>query len=557
MSTQEHSYLNRLRADLVDRRISRRDFLRTATLLGMSAAAAYGFAGRASFAQEAVDPAILPKGGGIKIGMPVHAIDLPHAINWGEAANMLRPVLEYLTRTAADNITRPFLLESWQPSDDLKKWTLKLRPGITWRKGDRLTADHVIWNFQNVLDPKTGSSVVGLMQDYMLAEYDTGEKDEAGKLKKAYKIWDANAIEKIDDLTIVLNLKQPQLAVPEHLFHYPFMIVNPEDPKFSLDIDGTGAFRVAEFEASRRIKLEARENYWRPGFPRLQTVEFIDLGDDAGAAVAAITSGQVDALYDVGQDEALSIGSDGDIKIYDVTSAETLVVKMRADQKPFDDARIRMAMKLAVDSDLAMQVGLLGNGELAEHHHVCSVHPEYAKLPRMARDVERAKQLLAEAGYASGIDVELTAKNAPAKEGRVAEVLSQNWSEAGIRCKINMVPSAAYWDIWTDVPLGLTSWSHRPLGIMVLGLAYRTGVPWNETHYSNPKFDALLGKAEATPDVEARRKIMEEIEKLMQEDGPIAQPFWVKQLAAYHKRILNVQMHPSRYIFAEEMAVST
>ena len=82
------------------------------------------------------------------------------------------------------------------------------------------------------------------------------------------------------------------------------------------------------------------------------------------------------------------------------------------------------------------------------------------------------------------------------------------------------MPASKYWEIWTATPFGGTAWTHRPLGTMVLSLAYRTGVAWNETGYANPEFDKALDEAEATLDVEARRAIMEKVEKILQDDVP-------------------------------------
>src|SRR4029077_12633750 len=149
--------------------------------------------------------------------------------------------------TSQDNITRPSLLESWQPSPDLRSWTLVLRKNVTWHKGGPLVADQVIWNLMDCLDEKTGSSVIGLMQSYMLKEVDKGEKDDKGKPKKSLVLWDANAIEKIDDHTIRLNLSTPQISIPEDLFHYPLAILDPQEGgKFGVGSNGTGAFELAE-----------------------------------------------------------------------------------------------------------------------------------------------------------------------------------------------------------------------------------------------------------------------------------------------------------------------
>ena len=105
------------------------------------------------------------------------------------------------------------------------------------------------------------------------------------------------------------------------------------------------------------------------------------------------------------------------------------------------------------------------------------------------------------------------------------------------------------------MPFGYTIWYHRPLGVMVLGLAYRSGVPWNESGYTNADFDALLTQAEGTLDVEERRAIMAKIQKIMQEDGPIVQPFWRSIFTFFDKKVKGFQMHPTNYIFGEELGV--
>ena len=188
----------------------------------------------------------------------------------------------------------------------------------------------------------------------------------------------------------------------------------------------------------------------------------------------------------------------------EVVTAQTGVARMRLDQKPFDDPRVRKALRLATDASKVLQIAHKDVGEAAEHHHVCPMHPDYIKLPAMARDVEAAKKLLAEAGFADGLDIEINCKPDPSWEQAAVETMVGQWKEAGINAKINVLPSAKFWEVWDKVPFGFTEWTHRPLGFMVLALAYRTGVPWNESAYSNKQFDELLTKAEGTLDVKAR-----------------------------------------------------
>ena len=118
---------------------------------------------------------------------------------------------------------------------------------------------------------------------------------------------------------------------------------------------------------------------------------------------------------------------------------------------------------------------------------------------------------------------------------------------AGIDLQLNVMPGAQYWDLWDKTPFGFTSWTHRPLGVMVLNLAYRSGVPWNETGYNNPDFDAMLDDASATLDVDERRKKMEGIEKLLQNEVIFVQPLWRAVFTAAHNRVKGFGAHPTVY----------
>ena len=557
-STNEHALVPTLKRQLAERQIGRREFVRYATLLGMAAPAAYAVASRIA-GEPLVRPAAaqgsLPKGGTLRIAMRCQDLKSPHTYSWVESSNSARQVVDYLTVTGVDNITRPALIEKWEPSPDLKTWTLRVRKSVKWHNGRQFTADDVVWNIKRVLDPKTGSSVLGLMKGFLLEDYETGEKDDKGNPKKSSRLWDANAIQKVDDFTVKLNGKTAQLAVPEQLFHYPFLILDPaENGEFKVGSNGTGAFTLVENEVGRRQVLKARkQGYWGGG-PYLDQLEFIDLGDDPAASVAALASKQVDGLYgaDIVQLEALQ--KIPHVQMYQVTTAYTATARMQP-VKPFDDKRARQAMRYAIDSNAVLQIAHRGLGQPGEHHHVSPVHPEYAKLPAPTRDVARAKKLLAEAGYPNGIDTEIVCRPQPAWELLAVQTMVEQWKEAGIRVKINVMPSTQYWEVWTKVPFGFTTWAHRPLGIMSLALAYRSGGSWNESKYSNPEFDKLLTQAEGTLDVASRREIMARLESILQDDGPIVQPVWRAIFTFHDKRVQGFKPHPTLYIFGHQLAI--
>src|SRR6185312_14015718 len=362
---------------------------------------------------------------------------------------------------------------------------------VKWHNGRPFTADDVVWNIKRVLDPATGSSVLGLMKGFILEDYETGEKDAKGKPKKSSRLWKPDAIEKIDDHTVRLNGKSADLAIPEKLYHYPFLILDPADKGvFKIGANGTGPFELTENEIGRRQVFKARKDYWG-GAPHLDQLEFIDLGDDPSASISALASRQVDGLYlaDVVQLDALK--QIDHAQIHQVGTAYTAVARVHPD-KPFNDKRVRQAMRYAVNAKPVLEISQRGLGSVGEHHHVAPVHPEYAKVPPMSFDLAKAKALLAEAGYPNGIDVEIACRPDPAWELLAVQAMVEQWKAAGIRVKINVLPSTQYWEVWTKVPFGFTTWAHRPLGVMTYSLAYRTGVPWNESHWSNPEFDKLL-----------------------------------------------------------------
>ena len=547
MTERRHPLVEQTRRDLAAGRIGRREFLRTVTLLGLSSAAAYGMAGRI-LGEDLVDPAhaqgdASPRRGGIlRVAMQVQKMDDPATYNWVEMSNQSRHTLEYLAITGADNVTRPMLAESWEPSDDLKTWTFNIRRGVKWHNGDEFVADHVRWNVERWCQPALGSANTGLSSIGAMLERVDGEQ----RLRDG-------AIEVLDDYTIRFNLAVPVLSVPEDFYNYPMAILHPSfEPPFSANPIGTGPYTMTELAVGDRCILRRVTEtttgepfeYWG-GEVYLDGIDYYNFDEDN--QLVAFAGDDVDTIYEFGIEQyEFARALPG--TILEARTSQTLCCRFKVTEAPFDDVRVRQALIKGIDNNVFRDLVFQGTGDVGWNHHVAPVHPAYFELPALERDVEGAKALLAEAGYGDGLELTIDVGNTDGPwHQTVCEIMRDQWSDIGVRLNINVMPASRYWEIWDKTAFGATAWTHRPLGTMILALGYRSGVPWNETAYANPEFDAALAEAEATFDVEERRAKMERVEQILQDDAVMVQPIFRPVFTIVNDRVQGLEPHPTQY----------
>ena len=521
------------------RKIGRRDFLRTTTLLGLSATTAYGLVGRITgdhFMPKARAQEVR-RGGVLRTSMKLRNSSDPALFAWSEEGNVARQVIEPLVMLGPDNIARPWLAERWEASEDLKTWTFHLRQGVKWNNGDDFIADDVIANFERWLDPATGSSNYGRFATLR------GPNDGDPMLP--------DAVVRIDDHTVRFNLRVGDLALPENMTDYPALIVHrrfaEEGGNFVENPVGTGPFLLQDFAIGERAVYARRnaEDYWGSDI-HVDGIEFIDHGEDPAAALAALASGQVDLLFRLFSiDQVPTVEGMSGFKLYETLTAQTGVARMRVTEPPFDDIRVRQAILASLDNQVLLDLGNGGFGLPGENHHVSPVHPAYAQLPPQPQDYDRARRLLGEAGYGDGLDLTIDCVPVPSWEPNTCQVIAEMVRPAGINLTVNIMPGSTYWDRWLSAPFGFTSWAHRPLGVTVLNLGYRSGAVWNETSYANPEFDRLLDQANALIDIDARREVMADLQRIMQADAIVAQPFWRTVYTASSGRVNGFEIQPA------------
>lgn len=555
-----HPFIPEAQQQLVQGRISRREFLRLATLLGASLGTAQVLAACGAPTTEAPAPEAaatkvpatkvpateapaggIKRGGTMRVATQVPAVDHPARFSWVYDANQFRHVFEYLTETDENNVTHPLLLESWEASADLTVWTLKLRKGIKWTNGDEFVAEHVKFNFAEWLNPDVGSSILGLWEGFLTID----------------------GVEVVDDYTVRLNLDGPMLAVPENLFHYPAQIMHP-------DFDGdctsgknpsTGPYVLDEFVAAERVRVVSRfangdDGYWQKGedgdpLPYLDAIEWVDLGNDQTAHVAALQGGQVDTIYSPSVDSFLALRNDDKVDVIPIGTSQARVLRFRVDLEPWTDNNARLAVKMCQDREKILDQAYFGEGQLGHDFHVSPVHPEFAPMDVPEYDPEGAKALLAESGL-EGLAFDIAFGTGDPDVVAYAETLQESAKAAGIDITLNTMPSSAYWDLWTETAVGITPWTHRPLAVMVLPLAYigdaeGNPVPWNESRWVDEEFTELLVKAQGTLDVEARRAIMADLQKIQMERGSIGITYWQNSWSVANPAFTGIKSHPTAY----------
>ena len=534
--TPIHPAIHDLKSEQLNGKLSRREFLRYATLLGMSAAAASQMIGL-SWPQK-LWAATPRRGGVLKISQQVQKIDHPARFSWLMPSNSMRMVFEYMTLTDRNNITHPYLCEKWSASDDLKTWTFNVRKGVKFNNGDPFTADDCIFTINEWLNKDVKSSLLGLVGSYL----------------------DPTGIEKVNDFQFKLNLKRPEIAIPEHFFQYTAQVLNHRT--FEGDMKkkphGTGPFTLDTYKEGEICIVKARRDYWHKGadgkpLPYIDEIRFIDMGGELAPQIAALKSGEIDlidASDNPGPQIMMAVKKDAHIKVMPVATATVRVLRMRVDMKPWSDNNVRMALKHCQNREKILALAYQGEGLEGQDFHVYPKHPEYCKTPVPKYAPDKAKALLAKAGYPKGIDVNLAVGSEWTDIVRYAEVLKQDALPAGIRINIQTMPTSQYWEKWTEVDLGVTPWTHRPLGTMVPNLAYIADdqgkpVPWNETRWVDKEFSQLLAKASGTLDVDKRRKIFCKLQDIQMTRGSVGIAYWMNTWMCANKKLKNVDSHPN------------
>jgi len=433
-----------------------------------------------------------------------------HALEYGGAENLnpydpnrFTPTIYFLysrlVRPDKDDVPSPDLAVSWSSNDKATIWRFKLRDGVRFHDGSAFDARDVAYSIQFLLDPELDSpliSTLGLIDHVTV----------------------------VDDLTVDIHLKLAHADFPVLLMDYRARII-PEGIGLAIRETGigTGPFRLERNDPEGITKVVANKDYFL-GPPGLDDIEVVAV-NDANARMQALLSGQLDLVQRVSPRlEPLFRGNE-DYKLQRFPTGDMNLIAFRTDMHPFDDVRVRKAIRIAVDREKLINTAIGKGG--AEIACDAPVWPgdRYRLQADCERDVEEAKRLLKEAGYEDGLEFDLYTTALFASGIAFAEVYQNQLADVGVKVNIIVAPADGYYgDVWLTKAACISYWGHRPAD-QYLNELYRSGGSWNETYWNRPDFDQLLDDARAELDFEKRRQLYWDAQQLLFEEGGSFMPF--------------------------------
>ena len=424
-------------------------------------------------------------------------------------------VFDCLTEISASGELIGELAESWEASADAKTWTFNLRKGVKFHNGKSFGADDVIesLNMHTAEGAKSAAKpiVAAISEMKKLGEHQIQFVLEAG------------------------NADFPFLLSDYHIMMFPAGMV---DEAIAKGI-GTGLYRVVSFDPGVRCVLTRVDSHYKDGHAGwFDDIEAIAI-NDSSARMNALMTGQVDAVSKVDFKTEPLMRANPNVNIFEVTGNMHYTFPMLTNQAPFDDINVRKALKYSLNRQEMVDKILQGHGAIGNDHPIGPANQYLAKdIPQLELDIDKAKFHLKVAGLTE-LNLDMSASSA-AFNGAVdgAQLYQASAKEAGININVVQEPADGYWsNVWLKKGWCASYWSGRVTEDWMFSTSWASGVPWNESHWENARFQELLISARAELDSDKRREQYGEMQMLASAEGGVIIPMFANFVDAASSKL--------------------
>lgn len=503
---------------LDDRRYDRRTVLAGALAGGvMLASPSLAAAARRS------DARTIRRGGVLRVGMvgngPNEMLDPQNQQNVIDTARD-RILFDTLARQRADGSVEPRLAVEFEPNKQANIWTVHLRPDVEWHDGKPFTARDVVYSFRRIITQKrTGAATLAFL--------------------------DPNRMKALDNLTARFWLKEPYALFDIAAATSVNIIIQNGASRFTTtNLIGTGPFRLTRVVPGVRSTFRRNPNYFEEGKPYVDQLIFVVIPDST-ARLNALLGGQVDVIEQVNSAQVSTIRSRSNMAVLNAPSGHWVPMCMNCTQAPFNDVRVRQAIRLIADRRQMIRSALAGFGTVGNDLFGVG-DPLFAKsLPQRTQDIERAKSLLRAAGR-SDLSVQLQSSDAGTGMLASSLALAEQAKAAGVRIEVVNNPADSYYaQQYMKTPFFMTDWAGRSLDPQIALCATRNA-PFNETQWLRPEFEKLVAQGRRELNAAKRRELFFRAQKLLYDQGGYLIWGFVNTIDGYNKKVRGLRAHPGR-----------
>lgn len=502
-----HPLASALVADAKAGRITRRTFMEGTLASGLGVAAAHLLWTREVRAAEPRRGGVFRAG--IHDGSSTDTLD-PATANSIFAVQLNNAVRSFLTEISPTNEISPDAAESWEASPDAKTWRFKLAPGQEFHNGKTLTAKDVVATLNYHRAEGSASAVKPLLSGVTDVKAD-------------------------GDATVVITLNSGNADMPFIMSDYHLGIL-PADGEGKVDAGsgiGSGPYKIGRFQAGIAAELTRHDKYHRADQAFFDSVRLLSL-TDANARHQAITTGDVDAVTELDLRTLHLLARNADVKIDEVPGGTYNGMPMNCRVAPFDNPDFRLALKYVLDREEILKKILFGHATIGNDQPVSPIMPYYAAdIPQRTYDPDKAKFHFRKSGLGNA-RIQLSAGDAAFAGSVDMGLLFQATAEKiGIGIEVVNEPADGYWtNVWQKKPFVVVANGQRPTPDMIFSLFFLDGAPWNDTGWSEPRFQSLLVQAKSELDQKRRAEMYREMQQICADEGGTLIPFFRNKVTA-------------------------